>query len=134
MVRIEVDRHHAVCRSFLDRGKLAGGMNPGSVEIPAVPVWIIYDIVAYRSGFDLCSPLGGSIGESHRARQPIPVEWSVRELWKDRRELDLQPMLIRMHTDSLVAPFLVRLAIGAEKEPPSFPPTPPLGLGEGRCL
>jgi hypothetical protein len=53
---------------------------------------------------------------------------------EDRRKLDLEPLVNGMYANSLVAPSLVCLTVGAEEQPSSLPPPMPLGLGKTRRL
>jgi hypothetical protein len=111
---------------------------PGSVQVPAAlaraaalgPVQA--DVVPDGTAGGLRRPLAPTVGEGHRAGQPVggcPTR-RVRQGCKRGRQPDLQPAPVGMHPDGLVAPGLVGLAIGGEEQPLRLPPSPPLRHGQ----
>src|SRR5205807_3703921 len=56
----------------------------------------------------------------------------VGQVGKGRRQFQLEPPLLGMPSDGLVAPRLVGFPVCADEEAGSLPPLPPLRLGESR--
>jgi hypothetical protein len=131
MTWIEVDRYHAASCGFDNTGKCLRRVGPAGIEVPAIPLWQVNDIVPNGPILHLCPPIRPSIGEHDGAGEPIPAIRTIRKMRQIRRKLHLQPIFVRVHSDSLVAPGFVGLAVGAEEQPPRFPQIPPLWLRQG---
>src|SRR5262249_51161079 len=109
--------------------------NPGGgVQIPAPRLRLVADVVADRPSPGLAGDLGASVAEADRAVQPVAAVGTVGQEGKAARELDLQPPLLGMPPDSLVAQVLAGLAVGGDEEPLGLPALTPQGLAQPRRL
>src|SRR4029450_10604909 len=102
---------------------------PGSVKMPAALVRaaalgrVQADVVPAGTAGAPRRPLAPTVGEAHRAGQPVdgcPTR-RVRQVCKRGRQPDLQPALVWVDADGFVAPGLVGLTVRAEEQPLRLP-------------
>jgi hypothetical protein len=127
---VHVDRDNRVTPELLQRRDLAEDGLPAGVEVPAARRRVEGDVVADRAGSGLRSHLIPAVAERHWARQSVPPVRPVRQVPERRRELDLQPALVRVEPDRLVAPEALLLTVGGKEQAGGLPLCPPLLLGQ----
>ena len=103
---------------------------PRRVGVPAAPHRVKGDVVPHRPGGGLRGHLVAPVLEPDRARQPVAPVRPVRQVRERGGELDLQPALVRVPPQRLVAPRLVLLPVGGEEQPRGVPPVPPPCFGQ----
>jgi hypothetical protein len=105
-------------------------MGPGGIQVPAIPLGLVADVVADRAGGDLRRPRFGPVGEPDWAGEPVAAARPVAQMPQGGRQLQLQPALLRVDQDGAVAERIPRVAVGGQKPTGRPPPLPPLRLGE----
>jgi hypothetical protein len=105
-------------------------MGPGGIQVPAIPLGLVADVVADRTGGDLRRPRFGPVGEPDRAGQPVATVRPVGQIPQRGGQLQLQPALLRVDQDGAVAKRIPRVSIGGQKPAGRLPLLPPLRLGE----
>src|SRR2546422_8755636 len=92
------------------------------------------DVVRDSPGGGLRGPFIGPVVERHRTGQAVGggLARRVGEMGKGSGQADLQPGILGMDADGLVAPRLVGFAVGPEEQPSCSPErTPLLGAETG---
>jgi hypothetical protein len=126
-------------RSTATRGKPASSAVVGTgrhgwvqeaSRYPAIPLGLVADVVADRTGGDLRRPRFGPVGEPDRAGQPVATVRPVGQIPQRGGQLQLQPALLRVDQDGAVAKRIPRVSIGGQKPAGRLPLLPPLRLGE----
>ena len=108
---------------------------PRCVDVPAPACRVQGDVIADGPGRGLRGNIAAPVGKLDRAREPVTPAGPVAQARQRSRELDLQPVLIRVPADRLVAPGLILLPVGGKEQPGRGPSlTPPgrsqTGIGE----
>ncbi len=135
---VQVDRQHRVLPQPVQRRRGRGRGRPRRVDVPPAACRVVADVVADRAAARLGGDLITPVGEPDRGRQPVPAVRPVRQMRQRDRQLDLQPALVRVPADRLVAPRLVFLPVGGQEQPGRLPLPPPrpghVGFGEAAAL
>ena len=118
---VHVDRHHPMPAQPVQTRGHDRRKCPRGVEIPPSLGGVEADVVTDRASGCLGSDIATAIGEGDRAGQPVTAVGAVGQMRERRRELDLEPTLVGMPTDRLVAPRLGGFAVGADEQPLRLP-------------
>src|SRR5215218_2963348 len=130
MSGVYVDRQHWVFPELVHRwGRGRRGL-PGRVQVPALAIRLIADVVADCPSGGLGGHLVAPVGKGDRSGQPPAAMRPVCEVGERLGELDLHPALVRVEPDRLVAPPLVGLTIRADEQAGRLPPLLPLHRGD----
>ena len=126
---VHVDGEDPLAPQLLERRGRRGRGFPRRVQVPAAPVGVEGDVVADGAAGRLGGHLVAPVGEVHWRRQaPAAVgRWPAA---RAAGELDLDPTLLGVPADGLVAPGLVRLAVGGDEPARCFPSPAPRRLAE----
>jgi hypothetical protein len=114
MAGVEIHAHDAIQQHSLQLGNRSSWQPPGGAQVPAPPLRLVADVVADRPTCGLGGDLGAAVPEADLAVEPVAAVGTVGQEGKAARQLDLQPLLLGMPADGLVAEVLVGLAVGGD--------------------
>jgi len=132
VVGVQVDAQRPMSAQFLQRRRLLWLDPPGGVQVPAGLGRVEADVVADRPGSSLSRPFFAAMAEHYRTAQAVRAGAAGRvgQARRRGRQSKLQPVLIRMDPDCLIAPPFDRVPIGGQEPPFSPPLASPLFCGE----
>src|SRR5436190_20133659 len=122
---IEVEGQHRALTQLVERWHWPSRGLPRCVQIPAAALGLITDVVAHCAGLCLGRHIVTPISKAD-ILDAVPAMGPVSQAGERRGQLDLQPALLGMPADRLVAPVLVRLTVSGDEPPGRLPATTPL--------
>ena len=127
---VHVYRHDSALPGLRQRDGLDRRRLPRSVQVPAAPHGVVGDVITDSAARSLRGSITAPVAEPDRARQPVTPAGPVGETGQRGGEPDLQPVLVGVPADRLVAPGLVLLPVSGQEQPGRGPSFPPLSFGE----
>ena len=129
-VEVDPERPVPVPAQPLQRWHRHGRQPPAGIQVPALPGRVQQQVVADRAAGCLRGPLTSPMVEHDRAGQPVGGRPAGRvgQVRQRGRQPQLQPALLGVDADGLVAPPLAGLPVGGQKPPRGLPALPPPGL------